>query len=645
MREGRLNVALFAADIADDFSRGVCKGTIDAAYSEDVNLIIIPGNYFDRDLSIYDGCIQYDYQHNVLFTYVTPDEIDLLVISIGSIGYLSTQERRRAFLDHFSDIPIITIASNIEGYEYVMYDNTLGVSSAVEYLIKQGRKKIACLAGFTDNNDALERLQSYRDTLSANGIEPDDRMVEYCNMTSMCGDSVEKLFRRNPDIDAVVCVNDESARAVYEYLNANGRAIGTEVAVVGFDDLSYACKMNPPLATVRANAADLGAQALREGVKHLRTGEPVNRKVPTTFIKRASAGPEIVENPPSVRPFDESIEQIFSDSRTTNRVAKEMFSFNKYADQNYATMFTWMPMLGIEYCYLYLLPDPVIHLQTDTWTPPKELIMKACLYDGNIMVVPRSRQKMPISKMYNHSLLPQGKRYTMLLIDLFSADVQYGVVMMEFHFNKHYCIETLGYQMSAAVRMLRLMQQQEEAQRQLEENYAQLEVNNINLNIEALSDRLTGLLNRRGFEQKANRLLLDVANNGKYILVAYADMDNLKIINDRFGHKEGDFSLKACADMLREIFGDNDIIGRIGGDEFAIVSLSDEPVNMKDVRERASGYMEEFNRGSDKPYNVRLTIGGYTQSFFQGCRLSTMLENADNDLYEAKKQRDKNVMK
>lgn len=645
MKDGRLTVGLFVADMADDFSRGICKGAIDAAYEADANLIIIPGNYFDRDLSIYDSSVQFDYQNNVLFTYASPEEMDLLVVSVGTIGYTSTESRRKAFLDYFSDIPIITIASNIEGYEHVMYDNAKGVRDAVEYLIEQGRQKIACLAGFTDNNDAAERLDAYRKVLMAHGIEPDDRLVGYCNMTSMCGDEIERLFTRNPDIDAIVCVNDETARAVYDYLNGTGRIIGKDVAVVGFDDLSYAYKMNPPLSTVRADPADLGYQAVREGIKHLKTGEPVNSSVTTTFIKRASAGLENVENQVSVAEFDVNIEKMLMDLRTTNRAAKEMFSFNKYVDQNYAALLTGMTMLGIEYCYLYLLPTPVIHLQTDRWNKPEELMMKACLYGGNAMVIPRYRQRIPLNKIYSHSLMPRDRRYTMILLDLFSTDMQYGIAMMEFHFDKHYCIEALGYQMSAAVRMLKLMQTQEETQRQLEENLSQLEENNINLNKEAFSDRLTGLLNRRGFEEKANEILIDISNQGKYIMVAYADMDNLKIINDRFGHKEGDFALRACADMIRDVFGGDDIIGRIGGDEYAVVSLSDEPVNMRELRERAAARMAKFNQDSEKPYNVRFTIGGYTQSFLQGSRLSNMLENADNDLYEAKKLRDKDVMK
>lgn len=644
MRDERYTVGLFVADINDDFSRGICKGTIDTAYDADMNLVIIPGNYIDRDLDIYEGSIQYEYQHNVLFDYVSPDTIDLLIIVMGSIGYLSTQERRKEFLDRFRDIPLVTVASNVEGYEYVMYDNAAGVRESVEYLIKHGRRRIACLAGFMDNEEATVRFETYRDALRANGIEPEDRMVECCNMTRMCEDSVANLFERNPDIDAVVCVNDESACAVYAYLESHGKTVGKDVAVVGFDDLSYSNKMNPPLATVRANPIELGIQALKEGIRLIQTGGPVNHYVATQFINRASAGFEDANNEESVTALDFDVEKMLSDYRTTNRVAKEMFTFSKYADQNYVMLLNRLSMLGILNCYLYLLENPVIHLQSDEWIMPESLMMKACMLNGIVMPIPKYRQKMPVACMYDHQYLPR-KRYTMMLIDLFSNEIQYGVVMMDFHFDKHYCMEALGYQMSAAVRMLQLMQTQEEAQRKLEENLEQLEENNINLNMEAISDRLTSLFNRRGFEQKANEVLSDESNNGKYVFVAYADMDNLKIINDRFGHKEGDFALRACADMLKNIFSPNDIIGRIGGDEFAIFSLGDKSVNMKELREKAGECMAKFNQDSDKPYNVRLTIGGYTQRFLQECRLGDMLENADSDLYEAKKQKDKDVIK
>ena len=64
-------------------------------------------------------------------------------------------------------------------------------------------------------------------------------------------------------------------------------------------------------------------------------------------------------------------------------------------------------------------------------------------------------------------------------------------------------------------------------------------------------------------------MLYDAQGQGECVLVFYADMNNLKIINDRYGHEEGDFSLKLIARLLKENVSEKGIVGRIGGDDFA----------------------------------------------------------------------------
>lgn len=644
MNDKRLKVGLFVGDLADDFSRGICKGAMQAAEELDVNLLIFPGKYFDRDYQMWDG-IKYEYQHNTLFTYVFPEEIDLLIIAIGSIGYLSTEKRRKAFLDYFSRVPILTIAENMEGYEYVLYDNIAGVKSSVEYLIRQGRRRIGYLAGYQNNSDAVERMIGYRMALEEHGIPVEANRIEYCNMTRLSRAAAEKLLDRNPDIDAILCVNDEAALGLYEVLKERNIVIGRDIAVAAFDDLSYAYKLDPPLATVRADASALGHQALTEGVLHVREKLPVNHRIGVKFVPRASAkeGLENTEKGPQL--FDTSVERILAENHAMNMIARDLFNFEKFADQDYAMLLDRLYMLDIENCFLYLFPSPRIHLPEDNWVPPKEILLKACLRDRKIIMIPRHNQCYPVEQLYSHEYMPQDRRYTMILMDLFTTDTQHGLVLMELRFDKHYYLESLAYQLSAAVHMLQLMHAQEETQKQLEDSLHQLEVHNIQLDNVAKMDELTAVLNRRGFEQRAEAALRDANNQGKYLLAVYADMDNLKIVNDRFGHKEGDFALKSIARMLKMIFREEDIIGRIGGDEFAILAFRDEPIALDVLRNTAAECMTAFNKECEKPYYIRMTIGGYTQAFEAGCRLSELLEDADDDLYEAKKLRTKDILK
>ena len=87
----------------------------------------------------------------------------------------------------------------------------------------------------------------------------------------------------------------------------------------------------------------------------------------------------------------------------------------------------------------------------------------------------------------------------------------------------------------------------------------------------AYRDRLTGLFNRAGFELAGRTLLRQSDANGQPLLVMMLDMDNLKTINDTFGHAEGDQALKATGDVLAGVLRSTDVLGRLGGDEFAAI--------------------------------------------------------------------------
>ena len=78
----------------------------------------------------------------------------------------------------------------------------------------------------------------------------------------------------------------------------------------------------------------------------------------------------------------------------------------------------------------------------------------------------------------------------------------------------------------------------------------------------------------RGFIANFEKQLDDPKNQDKVAVICYSDMDNLKMINDKYGHDDGDFALSTIAKILEESFRDSDVIGRIGGDEFATLAIT-----------------------------------------------------------------------
>ena len=206
--------------------------------------------------------------------------------------------------------------------------------------------------------------------------------------------------------------------------------------------------------------------------------------------------------------------------------------------------------------------------------------------------------------------------------------------------------EFLTNQIGSAAKMIDLLRLNEKIQQKLEESLTVLRENNIKLDSLSKSDALTGIMNRRGFYIAAQEQMIQFRENHQPMLFAYIDMNNLKIINDRYGHEEGDFSLKLIGQILLETVKGRGVAGRIGGDEYAcVIGCVDGERAEQDFVEQITTRFASFNKTSDKAYNITVSVGTYRMNDSSDESLSDALSHADESLYEAKKHRVKEVAK
>ncbi len=110
-----------------------------------------------------------------------------------------------------------------------------------------------------------------------------------------------------------------------------------------------------------------------------------------------------------------------------------------------------------------------------------------------------------------------------------------------------------------------------------------------------LRDELTGIYNRRGFFALVEYQFNMAKRSKTGLFMLYADLDNLKIINDTLGHQEGDRALIETADILRNNFRQSDIIARIGGDEFVVFPVGTSADCVDKILERLQKALEAYN--------------------------------------------------
>jgi len=154
----------------------------------------------------------------------------------------------------------------------------------------------------------------------------------------------------------------------------------------------------------------------------------------------------------------------------------------------------------------------------------------------------------------------------------------------------------------------------------------------------SITDALTGLYNRRGLFALAEQQIRSVSRTQQWISVLYADLDNLKEINDKFGHQEGDAALTRAADILRTTFRESDIIARIGGDEFVVLIVSDERRSSQFTFSRLQQNLDIYNAGAKAAYNMSLSTGIAMYDPQHPVSFEVLLREADRFMYLHKKK-------
>jgi two-component system cell cycle response regulator len=151
-----------------------------------------------------------------------------------------------------------------------------------------------------------------------------------------------------------------------------------------------------------------------------------------------------------------------------------------------------------------------------------------------------------------------------------------------------------------------------------------------------LVDDLTGLHNRRGFLALAEQHMRLMLRKGAALLV-YLDLDDLKLINDNYGHLEGSRALVVTANILRACFRQSDILARFGGDEFCVLMTDAGQDSVQQVRRRLQRRVDLTNSVEKWCFKISLSVGIAEIPAGRQTTLDELLSIADARMYEEKR--------
>lgn len=647
----RYNIGLVTGNVEDDFPNQICEGAIQAAAELDDNLFIMPVKYFDR-YDFTDPLQKYEYQYNTLISYAQVHSLDIVLLCLGNISAIH-ETRSAEIINGFGDIPIILIASEQDGYSSVCYANEAGLTEGIEALVtRENRERIGIITGYTTNKDSYERLETYKKVLQAHNLPIDESLICCTYFDEKCRADAAAFIDSNPDLDAIVCANDAIAAVVYDLLQKRGILVGKDISVIGFDDIPGSKFLTPPLASVKAEAYDLGSRAVMQAHRKLLTGtmgQVEQFRVSTKFLYRSSLGSGCEEEIKLQNLLDEqdklieNVQQaensrkLIMTNHNMNVFSRDMLMLADDSDDSYLCIMNSLTEAGIKNSYLFTLKEPVAFHPGDNWIQPNQIYLRAYLNDGRAFVPRKTAQLINIQNIYDHPHM-SDTRNTYVMIDLYSRDLQYGFLLCDIGYDNLHYVEYLCYQVSIAIKFIYMFAKQHTLLLEKDEMLQRLQKENLQLDSISGKDELTGILNRRGFYKKADAFIESAAETGQSVVFAYADLNYLKQINDIHGHAEGDFALTSCATVLEEVFPGS-LTGRIGGDEFAVLALHQNISTEADLKKQINQKLAECAEKAGKPYSVTLSVGIYMQPANSRFLLKDAIEAADALLYEEKKKK------
>ncbi len=770
----RMNIALCVGMLESDFSYAVCEGALIAAKDLDVNLFVFPGGILELgNRPTEERNMRYHYQYNVLFSYPNVESFDAVIVEYGVITSLLEPEQKKEFLEGFGDVPILLLAGSEEGYSSITIDNQSGIKQAIRHLAEEHNcRKIGFVSGPRTNQDAIERLQAFRESVKELGLEDAESLIGYGDFTGYYPEITEELIRKNSGIEAIVYANDQMAVSGYQAVRNMNLEPGKDILIVGFDDSPLAMTVEPYMTSVRVDIKEMAYRAVM-ACQDLVVGKEVSLLVPSRLVSRESCGcnnaniakqfsvemfsrqkedaisyllDELMEKyVNSIYDPDEKLrvrekmskyfhfyfgllkkdgflrmdsgelEQEYSEfmslclrgyfdldvfflinqilycylsvqvvddkscrwlleetifrSRTAvnndnikkritdernkifeallTNITGDILQQHPYANEThrFESVIDKLQRLECSSSYLYFYEDRIPYMGREHWENPKKCYIRA-RHDGKKSNVYDEFEKaVECQKIFSQENMSSERRYSMLVLPLFSNDVQYGVTMMEGELENFRFAQQIACQISVTIEVLHIIKEQNGIKRELEQNLAKSVETNKLLDEMSRKDPMTGVMNRRGFFDMANEMLHKEENYGKKAIALYADMDCLKVINDEFGHDDGDFSLKTIANVLYDSFRKQDVVGRMGGDEFAVLTMIDQDDYGILLKERIQGSLTEVNNNCDKPYYIGMSIGFYEFVISDDTNIEEVLRKADEKLYQEKKGKVKRVYK
>ena len=625
-------------------------------------------DYFDgKDVSViftqtklpHSTVGMYDYQYWQSAELLFAQEIDALIVATGVYCAGIPQKELESELYRFGRRPVISAAIplNLPNCYTVQADCKKSYLDVVTHLKNvHGCKNIAFLsAAATKSKEAIERLEAFKEAMAANKLKFNEKFLFEGKFTDFDAEAaMKKTLKTKADVkfDAVVCANDMMAIGCYRVLQELGLSIPGDVKVVGFDDAQFASRANPRLSTINQNIYNRGYQCAKTALEVLE-GKEIDRIIyselqpkfrqscgcipmdSTEDVYKSTSGDILEEGEHLISRLKQYMNDL--DERNNIIILLDILKGANTMRQFYYNLKHIIHLCSMDDMVINLYPIPVYMDYNEDFVIPEkmEMSMYSDLIEDKEEFNPGTKFN-PSNVIFSEpSLDNRAGQY--VLHPIFSGETSYGYLICKINKNKFadfaIYLKIIITTISSAIEYTNRLLETE----RLTSKYTELQEDNTTLTKQSKTDELTGVLNRRGYYEFGQRTLDIIQEMEHAGIVFFADMDNLKKINDTYGHDVGDEAIKLLAEIFKMVFRSNDVIGRLGGDEFGIVAPGMVIEHVPLIRKKIDETCKKESKRLKLPYTLSVSVG--YASLEKSSLLKQLMSEADEMLYKEKRKK------
>lgn len=625
----RISIAVVYSGINSEYQDKILQGIVDTAKLKKYNVGIFAPLSNTTSHSLHDS------GENKIFDLINYELFDALIILPSTIH---SQEITDKILSdaHKAGVPVVSIDRKIGGCHSIELNYSEGFSRLIEHLIvEHNARKLNYIGAFENEIDSDQRFLAFRKTLKKFGIPYEHKRVCFAEYDEY--KAIVKLRQYLDDgnhlPDAFVCANDSMAIGICDELGKRGYRVPQDVIVTGFDGIRYASGHVPSVTTVKVSYYKAGesAVAILGDLLRLDKGEFVHAEIKNDFVLGGSCGCGTDDS----NVHNDFLHSLNSENDRFTTFSKRLVQMSE--DLTFVTSFD-AAFHKLKYYFQDIYVDRIyLCLNSHFETPKNKLADVDCTEYTDQITVRVSREYGAYRDPYTidksdivPGLLDEGPFSNVFFVTpLHFQDRNFGYLALscDGYIGSNTLFNTWKMNVCTALENVRIKTEQSIYANMLERMY--------------IRDPLTNLLNRRGLFNKANELFEISKKRRKPVFVFTADLDNLKIINDRFGHHEGDNAIIQVGNILNRISRHRELCSRFGGDEFEVMAFSYTKSLAQEFVDELKRSFDEYNKTSGKPYIVAVSVGMYVAVPDSDSSLEDFIRQADSAMYSDKQNRKK----